>query len=509
MATSKQPARVRFAPSPTGLTHLGSARTALYNFLLAKQTGGKFFLRIEDTDQKRYDPNAEQDLISSLKWLGLAWDEGPDVGGPHGPYYQSKRKDIYRKHAEELIEKGKAFYCFCTTEELKVVREGQQKRHEQPHYSGKCRIIPVDEAKQRVKNGESHVVRFKAPKDGSITVVDKLRGAITVENSQIDDMVLLKSDGHAVYHLAAMVDDHLMEISHVLRSEEWLPSLPLHAHIYEAFGWQQPIWVHLSVFLKPSGKGKMSKRETEQMRLTGQSIFVKDFADLGYLPEGVVNWIALMGWSFDDHTEFFTMADLIEKFDIENLNPSPAAIDFKKLDHFNGLHIRALPQKELAKRLVPYFKKAGFEVDAGQLMPIIPIIQTRMTTLDEGPELAGFFFKEEIAPPVEMLVGKDMSAEQSARAVRKGVEILEVLPEFSAANAEAPMRAVAEELGLKAGQFFGILRNAVTGQEISPPLFESMEIVGRDTVLARLKRGLDELEKISKNPEPPQTTLKK
>ena len=492
-----KPVRVRFAPSPTGLTHLGSARTALYNYLLGRQLGGKFILRIEDTDQKRFDASAEADLINSLKWLGLTWNEGPDVGGPYAPYYQSKRSDIYRKHAEDLVEKGSAFYCFCSPEELKVVREAQQKRHEQPHYSGKCRNIPPEEAKQRVKNGESHVVRFKAPKEGHITVVDKLRGEITVENSKIDDMVLLKSDGFALYHLAAMVDDHLMEITHVLRSEEWLPSLPLHAHIYKSFGWEQPEWVHLSVFLKPSGKGKMSKRETEQMRLTGQSIFVKDLANLGYIPEGVVNWIALMGWSYDDHTEFFTMHDLIDKFDLGKLNPSPAAIDFKKLDHFNGLHIRALAPKDLAKRLVPYFEKAGYTVDAGQLAPIIPIIQTRMTTLDEGPELAGFFFREEIAPPVEMLVGKDMTAAQSAAAVRKAVEILEVLPEFSAANAEAPMRAVAEELGLKAGQFFGILRNAVTGQEVSPPLFESMEIIGRDIVLARLKRAISELEKIA------------
>ena len=492
-----KPVRVRFAPSPTGLTHLGSARTALYNYLLGRQLGGKFILRIEDTDQKRFDASAEADLINSLKWLGLTWNEGPDVGGPYAPYYQSKRSDIYRKHAEDLVEKGSAFYCFCSPEELKVVREAQQKRHEQPHYSGKCRNIPPEEAKQRVKNGESHVVRFKAPKEGHITVVDKLRGEITVENSKIDDMVLLKSDGFALYHLAAMVDDHLMEITHVLRSEEWLPSLPLHAHIYKSFGWEQPEWVHLSVFLKPNGKGKMSKRETEQMRLTGQSIFVKDLANLGYIPEGVVNWIALMGWSYDDHTEFFTMHDLIDKFDLGKLNPSPAAIDFKKLDHFNGLHIRALAPKDLAKRLVPYFEKAGYTVDAGQLAPIIPIIQTRMTTLDEGPELAGFFFREEIAPPVEMLVGKDMTAAQSAAAVRKAVEILEVLPEFSAANAEAPMRAVAEELGLKAGQFFGILRNAVTGQEVSPPLFESMEIIGRDVVLGRLKRAISELEKIA------------
>lgn len=491
-----KPTRVRFAPSPTGLTHLGSARTALYNYVIAQQTGGQFILRIEDTDQKRYDPNAEQDLISSLKWMGLQWDEGPDVGGLHAPYYQSKRSDIYRKHAEQLVEMGKAFYCFCSAEELKQVRETQQKRHEQPHYSGKCRTISPEEAAQRVKNGESHVIRFKTPKEGSITVTDLLRGPITVENNKIDDMVLLKSDGFAVYHLAAMVDDRLMEITHVLRGEEWLPSLPLHAHIYEAFGWQQPVWVHLSVFLKPSGKGKMSKRDTEAMRLTGQSIFVKDLADMGYLPEGVANWIALMGWSYDDHTEFFTMQDLIDKFDLGKLNPSPSAIDFKKLDHFNGLHIRALPQAELAERLVPYFVKAGYGVKAGDLMPIVPIIQTRMTTLDEGPQLAGFFFKAEINPPTEMLIGKGLTAEASAGALRKALEIIEVLPEFTAASAEEPMRAVAEELGLKAGQLFTLLRNAVTGQEVSPPLFESMEIVGRETVMARLRSAISALEAI-------------
>jgi glutamyl-tRNA synthetase len=499
MAPTTAAARVRFAPSPTGLTHLGSARTALYNYLIARQTGGQFLLRIEDTDQKRYDPNAEKDLISSLKWLGLKWDEGPDIGGPYAPYYQSQRMDIYRKHAEQLVAVDKAFYCFCSPEELKSVREQQQKRHEQPHYSGKCRILPADEARKRVEAGESHVIRFKTPKDGSITVVDRLRGAITVENRNIDDMVLLKSDGHAVYHLAAMVDDHIMQITHVLRGEEWLPSLPLHAHIYNAFGWQQPEWVHLSVFLKPSGKGKMSKRETEAMRLTGQSIFIKDLSDMGYLPAGVVNWIALMGWSYDDKTELFMMKDLIDKFDIDKLNPSPAAIDFKKLDHFNGLHIRAMAPKDLLQRLLPYFESAGLKVDPDVLAKALPIIQTRMATLDEGPELAGFLFKEEIVVAPDMLVPKGLSAAQALAGLQKAASIIEVLPEFSAGSAEEPMRAVAEELGLKAGQLFTILRNVVTGQEVSPPLFESMEIVGREKVLQRINTAIAQLSSTSKS----------
>ncbi|MDA1330298.1 MAG: glutamate--tRNA ligase [Chloroflexi bacterium] len=493
--------RVRFAPSPTGLTHLGSGRTALFNYLLARQAGGQFILRIEDTDQKRFQPEAEEDLKDSLKWLGIDWDEGPDVGGPHAPYHQSKRAGIYRQHAEELISRGHAFYCFCTPQELDEVRKAQQKRGEQPHYFGTCRNLDPQEALRRVEAGETHVVRYKAPKDGSITVVDRLRGEITVENRTIDDRVLLKSDGHALYHLAAMVDDHLMEITHVFRGEEWLPSLPLHAHLYEAFGWNQPEWVHLSVFLKPSGKGKMSKRETEEMKLSGQSIFIKDFAGMGYLPEAVVNWVALMGWSYDDQTEFFTLSELIEKFSIDGLVPSPAAIDFKKLDHFNGLHIRAQSEETLTERLLPYFAEAGFAVNADQLTPITPIIQTRMATLEEGPQLAGFFFQDEIRVEPEELVGKNMTAAESLEAVKRSKAILEGLPEFRAEAAEEPLRALADELELKAGQLFGILRNAVTGQRISPPLFESMEIIGRDTVLARLQSATRVLDGMQNPPD--------
>ncbi|MDH5507145.1 MAG: glutamate--tRNA ligase, partial [Anaerolineae bacterium] len=411
---SSKPARVRFAPSPTGLTHLGSARTALYNFLLAKQTGGQFILRFEDTDRKRYMPEAEDDLIDSLHWLGLQWDEGPDIGGPHAPYRQSERKEIYQQHAQLLVESGHAFPCFCTREELAAVREAQQKRKEQTRYAGPCRDLAPEEAAARLAAGDSHVIRFKMPKDGSITMHDRLRGEITVENKNLDDSIILKSDGLALYHLAAMVDDHLMGITHVFRGEEWLPTFPLHAHIYRAFGWDEPEWVHLSVFLKPSGKGKMSKRDTEAMKLGGQSIFIKDLEEMGYLPEGVVNWIALMGWSYDDHTEFFNMQDLIEKFDLARLNPSAAAIDFKKFDHFNGLHIRNLSADELRIRIRPYFEAAGYQPSEAQLKQIAPIIQVRMTTLDEAPELAGFFFRDEVSPEPADLIAKNMDAAASA-----------------------------------------------------------------------------------------------
>lgn len=489
------PARVRFAPSPTGLTHLGSARTALYNYLIAHQSAGQFILRIEDTDQKRFDPNAENDLKNSLNWLGLNWDEGPEIGGPHAPYYQSERSQIYREHAEQLIESGHAFYCFCTPEELNTVRQEQQKRKVHPHYSGKCRLIIAADAAERVAAGDTHVIRFKMPKDGTITVKDYLRGDITVENSSLDDKVLLKSDGHALYHLAAMVDDHLMAITHVFRGEEWLPSLPLHAHIYQAFAWDQPIWVHLSVFLKPSGKGKMSKRDTEAMKLSGQSIFVKDFEDLGYLPEAIINWIALMGWSLDDHTEFFTLDSLVNSFSLKGLNPSPAAIDFKKLDHFNGLHIRALSTEKLAERLLPYFAKAGIQISPEKLVPIVPLIQTRMTTLDEGPVLCAFLFKDELNISAEDLPGKNMSQADSKNALIESQKILESLANFNAESMDTPMRDLAGKLELKAGQLFTVIRNTVTGQQVSPPLFESMELLGKEKVMARVKYAINLLEK--------------
>lgn len=494
--TTLNPVRVRFAPSPTGRTHLGSGRTALYDYLIARQTGGQFILRIEDTDQKRYVPGAEEELIHSLHWLGLEWDEGPDVGGAYGPYRQSDRREIYLEHARWLVEHGYAYYCFCSPQRLEMVRQEQVKAKQTPHYDGTCRRLDPDEAAVRVARGESFVIRFKTPKEGSITVRDHLRGEITVENRNIDDYVLFKSDGLALYHLAAMVDDHLMKITHVIRSSEWLPSLPLHAHIIQAFGWEMPDFVHLSVLLKPSGKGKMSKREPSQAMSEGYSTFVSDLEALGYIPEAVVNWTALMGWSYDDHTEFFCMNDLIDKFSLDKLNPSPAAINFSKLDHFNGLHIRDLQVGDLARRVKPFFEHAGYTVDEKKLLKIAPIIQERMVTLDEAPGMAGFFFKDEVTPAPADLVGSKMTPAESAAAAHRAYDLLASLPEITLQSAEPPMRTLAEELGLSAGQLFGILRAAVTGQKISPPLFESMAIIGKEQVLKRIASAIWMLEQM-------------
>jgi len=489
-----KPIRVRFAPSPTGRTHLGSGRTALYNYLLARQKGGQFILRIEDTDRKRYNPESEKELIESLRWLGIDWDEGPDVGGPHSPYHQSQRKDIYLQYAKQLVENKKAYYCFCSPERLVHVRQEQQKRKEPPHYDGTCRRLSPDEASMRVDDGESHVIRFRTPQEDSITVLDRLRGEITVENKNIDDYIIVKSDGLALYHLAAMVDDHLMGITHVIRGSEWLPTFPLHAHIIRALNWEEPEWIHLSLFLKPSGKGKMSKRDSAQLIKNGFSIYLTDLRSLGYIPEGVANWTTLMGWSYDDHTEFFTMDNLVEKFNIDRLNPSPAAINFSKLDHFNGLHIRNLPVSDLAIRIKPFFEKAGYVVDDDKLLEVTPLIQQRIVTLEDAPEMGGFFFEDEVNPNPEDLVGKKMTPAQSAVAAQRAYQILEEGPEMTPEIAEEELRALADELGLSAGQLFGILRSAVTGRKVSPPLFQTMAIFGKETVLERIDNAVKTLE---------------
>jgi len=489
MTKENPPACVRFAPSPTGFLHIGGARTALYDYLLAKQTGGTFILRFEDTDQKRYQEGAEKDILDALDWLKIPPDEGPDLGGPHAPYRQSQRAQIYRDIAEELIKKDQAYYCFCTPERLAEVREEQQKNNQTPHYNGTCRNLDKGEAARRAASGAPHVIRFKSPREGTTTGVDALRGEITVENSTLDDMILIKSTGLAVYHLAAMADDHLMGITHVFRGSEWLPTFPIHVLVYRAMGWEEPIWVHLSVLLKPDGKGKMSKRDTELAREQGFPIFMKDMEEMGYIPEAVNNWIALMGWSYDDKTEFFTLDDLVEKFSVEKLNPSPAAINFSKLDHFNGLHIRELEVEDFADRIKPWFIKAGLDVREEILIPVAAALQTRTKKLTEVADMGGFFFRDEVDLAVDRIVNEKLSSAQAAEAAGGMLEIFQGLDEITQENAEAPLRALANQMELKAGQIFGLLREALTGQKNSPPIFDMIPILGRELVLKRLEKA--------------------
>jgi len=307
-----------------------------------------------------------------------------------------------------------------------------------------------------------------------------------VQNKDLDDSILVKSDGWALYHMAAMVDDHLMKITHVIRSSEWLPSLPLHAMIHRAFGWDEPTWCHLSVFLKPSGKGKMSKRESSELMKEGHSVFVRDLRALGYTPEGVVNWIALMGASFDEKQDVFTLPELAQRFSLDHLSPAPAAVNFTKADHFNGVHLRRLAPEDLAKRMLPYFTKAALHADLAQLVRIAPLIQERVVTLDDGVEMAGFFFREKVTPAPSDLVGKEMTPASSAEAVRAAAEMINSHADLEDPALESELRELAERLGLKPGQLFGILRAAVTGQTVSPPLFGSMAVIGREKVLERL-----------------------
>ena len=485
------PARVRFAPSPTGRLHIGGARTALYDYLLARQTKGEFVLRIEDTDRKRFVPGAEDEIFQALSWLGMEWNEGPDIGGPHAPYRQSERTDIYLEHAEKLVSSDHAYYCFCTPERLATVRKEQQARKEAPRYDGLCRRISSDEAHDRKQDGESYVVRFKTPREGKTIGVDVIRGEITVDNATLDDYIILKSDGLPTYHLAAMVDDHLMRITHVLRTSEWLPTFPLHVLIYEAYGWEQPEWVHMSVLLNPSGKGKLSKRHGSGK---SHAVHPLDLKELGYVPEAVVNWLALMGWSYDDRTEYFNMPDLIGRFSLAKLNASPAAVNFSKLDHFNGLHIRSFEQQELVTKLLPYFHAANLSVTDEQLWRVVPLIQERIRTLDEAVEMAGFLFRDGVAPDPQELIGKKMTPAESAEAVRRSIEVIREFGQLETDRLEIALRALAEKLELKVGQLFGILRVAVTGQRVSPPLIETMELLGKEIVLERLEAALKALE---------------
>ncbi len=478
--------RVRFAPSPTGHFHIGGARTALYNVLFARQTGGRFILRIEDTDTKRSTPEALEELKEALRWLGLQWDEGPDVGGPYGPYQQTERKDIYQRYARQLLDAGHAYRCFCSTERLMQLREALKKAKQTPRYDGLCRSLTREVSDQRAAAGEPFVIRFKTPKEGTTTVHDHLRGDITVENSTLDDFVLIKSNGLPVYHLAAMVDDHEMAITHVFRGQEWLGTFPLHALVIRAFGWQEPVWCHLSVFLNPTGKGKLSKRHLRSER----EVFVLGLRDLGYLPEAINNWIALMGASFGSEEELLSLTEMTARFSLDRLTPSAARVNFEKLDDFNGKWIRRLDLDDLCARLRPFFEKAGLTMDEATLRRVTPLVQERIVTLDDAVGMAGFFFRADVHPSLSDLLPRGLTPEQSAEALELARRGLEAMPEFDHNLLELRLRALAEALKLKPAQLFGLLRVAVTGQTVSPPLFECLEIVGREKTLARLSAAL-------------------
>ncbi len=481
----RRPVRVRYAPSPTGYLHIGGARTALFNWLFARHHGGAFILRIEDTDQKRYKPDALDDILSMLRWLGLDWDEGPEVGGPYGPYFQLQRAEIYRRYAQQLVDQGDAYYCFCTPERLAALRAEQERQHRPIGYDRHCRSLDPQQSAARARRGEAHVIRFKMPLEGQTTLHDLIRGDITWDNALQEDFVILKSDGLPTYHLANVVDDTLMRISHIMRADEWIPSAPKHLQMYRAFGWEPPLYAHLPLILDPSGKGKMSKRR-QAPGTRGQATLVRDFKADGYLPEALVNFLALLGWAWDDHTELFSREDLIARFDIQGIKPSPAAMNYEKLEWMNGVYIRQLAPEALAGRLRPFFEQAGYPVDEATLLKLVPLIQERIHTLREAVDMTAFFFAESVAPDPAQLVGKDMTVEASLSALSRARATLAEIEPFEAEPLEHALRALAEGLGLKAGQLFGILRVAVTGQTVAPPLFGTIAALGREKTLKRL-----------------------
>ncbi|MBN1374742.1 MAG: glutamate--tRNA ligase [Dehalococcoidia bacterium] len=469
--------RVRFAPSPTGYPHLGNIRTALFNWLFARHTGGVFILRIEDTDQARKVEGAVEIIMDSLKWLGMDWDEGP--------HFQSERLDIYRKYADQLVSEGKAYRCFCSSERLESMRQEQIARKLPPGYDRRCRELTDEQIKTAGSGGIQPVVRFKSPLEGHTTVKDLIRGEVVFDNSTLDDFVLLKSDGYPTYHLANIVDDHFMNISHVMRAEEWLSSMPRHLLLYRAFGWQSPQFAHLPMILGPD-KSKLSKRHG--------ATAVNEYRDKGYLPEAMINFLTLLGWSLDDKTEIMDSSQIIENFSIERVSKTAAVFNVNKLEWMNGVYIRNLAPEEFADRcllfverdLPPEIKRP---VDPAYLKQIAPLVQERAKTLGEVAGLIDFFFTDKLMYEAALLQGK-LEKSKAVVVLQKSIAVLESMQDWKFEPMEAAVRPLTEETGLKAGPFFGVLRVAVTGRTASPPLFQTMEVLGRQRSMERLQQAL-------------------
>jgi len=483
-----KPVRVRFAPSPTGDLHIGGIRTAQFNWLFARRHGGKFILRIEDTDQKRTQEQSYKTITEGLRWAGLDWDEGPDLGGEYGPYIQSERLALYQEWARWLLAQGKAYRAYETAEELELISTARRANKLPPGYDRRARTLTPADWERFDAEGRPYVIRFKVPLEGETVWEDMVRGAVRVQNESVQDAVLLKADGFPTYHLAHLVDDHLMEISHVIRAEEWIPSTGLHALLYDAFGWERPKFAHAPVILHPDG-GKISKRKHPEASI---SYFMKG----GYLPEAVTNFLCNVGWNYGaedakgEEIQVFSKEDAAKVFALEDMTNTGTKFDIVKLQWLNGEHIRRMDDTELARRLRPYLEDAGYEVNTEVLLRVTPLIRERIKLLTEVVGIAGFFFQDEIALSTTDVVQKGMTAEQTREALRRAYETLKTLPTFDHAAQEAALRTLAEALGVKAGGLFGAIRVAVSGSKVSPPLTESLEILGREVTLARLERAI-------------------
>ncbi len=472
--------RLRFAPSPTGELHIGSVRTTLYNYLFARQHQGALILRIEDTDQERLVPTAVDSIYDGLRWLGIRWDEGPREGGPFAPYIQSERLPLYRGHADALVGVGAAYPCFCTKERLAEMRKAQEARRELTRYDRLCRRIEPEEAKQRVEAGEQHTIRLRVPDEGAIGLRDLIHGDVHWELENVDDQILMKSDGFPTYHLAVVVDDHVMGVSHVLRGDEWLPSLPKHLLLYRYFGWEAPAHGHLPIVLGPDHK-KLSKRHG--------ATAVREFREQGYLAEALVNFLALIGWSPGTEEEVFTIEDLIARWRLEQSQDSPGIWDRDRLNYFNGIHIRRLSDDELTRRL-DGFLPAGASPDL--VRAAVPLIKERIATLADATRLLEFLFNDELDYDTTLLLVKQRNADETREALSRATRLLSE-GAFTRERVEPALDGLAEELGWKRGDLFMAVRVAVTGKRVTPPLIESILLLGRERTLARLRAAVDRL----------------
>ena len=500
--------RVRFAPSPTGLLHIGGVRTVLFNWLLAngqaprEGKSGVFLLRIEDTDRNRLVEGAEAGILDVLSWFGVDWDEGPDVSGPHAPYRQSERTALYQAHAQKLLDTGNAYRCFCTPERLLQVREEQVARKEPPGYDRFCRDLDQAQIDANLGEGKPFVIRFRAPLEGETVVHDLLRDDMVFQNTNLEDLVLLKSDGYPTYHLANVVDDHAMEITHILRGAEWIPTAPLHVLLYRASGWDVPLFAHMPLILAPGG-GKLSKRHG--------STSMEEFRAQGYLPEALMNYLALLGWSFDGETEIFSKQDLLEKFTLERVSPSPGTFDYQKLRWFNQYYINhILELDDLTLRVMPFLAAADLiqpgpytpeHEDFARVRAATALLKDRIETLAEAPDLMTYFLRDDLeAYDPALLVPKKGTPAESLRALEAVAALLAEIDLADEAVAEARLRALADELGLKAGNLFMPIRVAATGRTQSPGLFETLRVIGTVRVRERIAAALEALRTLEGTP---------
>ena len=478
--------KVRFAPSPTGDLHVGNIRTALFDWAYARHTGGTFLFRIEDTDTTRVTDEYIQAAIDTLKWLGLNWDEGPEVGGDNGPYLQSQRLHIYAEWAQKFLDQKDAYHCYCTPEELEATREAQRAANVAPGYDGKCRNLTAEQIAAYKAEGREAVVRMRMP-DGSTTFVDEIRGEVSFDHKFVPDFVLVRADGSPLYTLAVAVDDVLMKVTHVLRGEDLLSSTPRQIRVYQAMGVKTedyPVFAHLP-FVMGQDNAKLSKRNGE--------VSIAWYREQGYLPEAICNYLALLGWSPGDDRENITMKELCELFTVEKVHSSPARFDMKKLEAINGDKIRALTIDEFLKWSLPFLTKAGIitgtDSEISLVKSALPIIQERIVKLDEVPQMLKFLFVKKFAVEAESV--SKITDSVSKDILKRSLKELEPLSSWTHENIEAALRAsLIEEMGLKPRIAFTAVRIATTGSTISPPLFESMELLGKDASLARIAAAL-------------------